>query len=222
MQYVELLKELEPFREKDFAEFQHKLICTRQRILGVRTSKLRALAKKYKDFFDDVFFFPDEYYEVTFIKATILSELPFERYVLYAESQIKKFDNWAVCDSFKPKSIRKKLREYLPYLERFFQTEEEFFQRHVLVMLLCYYIEEKYYPIIEQFLRCANTNLYYVYMASAWLVAEILIKDYDEGKRLLNLRFLSSKVHNKSIQKAIESYRLTKEQKEELKTLKIK
>lgn len=222
MSYDQLINELRSVSEEKFADFQRKLVPTKKEILGICTPKMRLLAKKWGKDFEKLFSFPDEYFEVAFIKSAALASLPFDKYVVYVEKILGAFDNWAVCDCFKPKCVRMHKEEYLPYLKRFFATEKEFFQRHVLVTLLFYYIEPAYFAEIESFLRQADTSKYYVHMAAAWLVAEILIKDYEEGKRLLSLRFLPQKTQDKAIQKARESYRLTQEQKEELKTLKIK
>ena len=183
---------------------------------------MRKIAKENAENYREIFSYPDEYYEISFLKATVLSTLPFEQYVQYVRQCVKNFDNWGICDSFKPKCLRKHRDEYLPYLEEFFSTDKEFSQRHVLVTLLFYYIEEPYYPLIERYLRLADTTYYYVYMAAAWLTAEVLIKDFEKGVDLLTSGILDGKTRNKAIQKARESFRLNKEQKERLKALKIK
>ena len=84
------------------------------------------------------------------------------------------------------------------------------------------YIEEKYIPVIEEYLKRSDTEKYYVHMAAAWLAAEVLVKNYEAGLKILNAGILSAKTHNKAIQKAKESYRITKEQKGYLESLKIK
>ena len=88
-------------------------------------------------------------------------------------------------------------------------------------MLLFYYVEEEYVDVLISFLRQADRSKYYVYMACAWLTVEILIKHYDVGVSILQRNVLDVKTHNKSIQKAQESFRLNDEQKRYLKTLKI-
>ncbi|MBQ8427776.1 MAG: DNA alkylation repair protein [Clostridia bacterium] len=222
MNYIEFLHKLQPECEEAFAAFQRKLVPTQQKILGIRTPKLRKIAKEAFAFREEILAYPDEYFEVTLTKAMVIASLPFAEYLKQIESLLDKFDNWAVCDLFKPKCIAKNKEAYLPYLEKFFHTQKEFLQRHVLIVLLTDYIEPRYYPLIERFLSEADTDNYYVYMASAWLTAEILVKDYEEGIRILQSEILDSKTHNKAIQKAKESYRLTKQQKEELNTLKNK
>jgi protein associated with RNAse G/E len=87
--------------------------------------------------------------------------------------------------------------------------------------MLFYYTEEEYLELICSYLKRADTTHYYVYMASAWLTAEVLIKHYDFGLQILHSRILDEKTHNKSIQKAKESFRLIDDQKTFLNTLKI-
>lgn len=223
MTYDEFLSILSPFCEEKFAAFQQKLILPpKQKILGVRTPILRKLAKKYAFDIRNVFCFPDEYYEITFIKLTMASLLPYETFLKYLDDCVCLIDNWALCDSFKTSCIAKHKQDFLPMLERLFSTEKEFYQRYVLVTLLSYYIEKEYFETIFSYLKRADTSYYYVHMASAWLTAEILIKEYDFGVHILTSQILDVKTHNKSIQKARESFRLNKEQKEFLYSLKIK
>ena len=110
----------------------------------------------------------------------------------------------------------------MPILDKLFLDGRGFYQRYVLVSLLSYYVDEPYLPIIKEYILRADTQYYYVHMAVAWLTAEVLIKHYDEGLRLLDAIKTDVKTHNKSIQKALESFRLTKEQKDYLRSLKIK
>ena len=222
MTYSEFIEVLVAYREQEFAAFQCKLIPTKQMILGVRTPTLRKLAKQYADNFTEIVNFPDEYYEVTFIKLTMVSAMPYEQFLRYVEKCVAWIDNWATCDSFKAKCLSKHKEEFLPFIEKIFNNGGEFYQRYALVVLLSEYVEEKYFPILKKYLENANTAFYYVHMSAAWLTAEMLIKLYDKGVEILQSGILDITTHNKSIQKAIESYRLTKEQKEYLRSLKIK
>ena len=222
MTYSEFLMLLNAHKEETFATFQRRLIPTKQTILGVRTPTLRKIAKTYASDFDKIFSYPDEIYEVTFIKLAMISAFPYERFVRYVEKCVSLMDNWATCDCFKAKCIAGRREEFLPVLERIFQNGGEFYQRYALVVLLSEYVEEKYLSRIERYLSRADTKPYYVYMSAAWLTAEVLVKYYDEGVKLLKANVLDQKTHNKAIQKAIESYRLSQEQKEYLRSLKIK
>lgn len=223
MTYSEFLRILEPFREEKFAAFQQKIIRPpRERILGIRTPEMRRLAGRFRENLEEILAFPDEYYEVTFLKLTLVSMLPYEKFLLRLDECLPLIDNWALCDCFKADCLKKHREDFLPRLEKIFSREEEFYQRYVLVTLLSFYAdEEKYLPIAEEYLRRADTGKYYVHMAAAWLTAEILIKHYEWGLGLLQRGVLSPETHDKAIQKARESYRLTPEQKGYLQSLKI-
>ena len=222
MTYSEFLNILHSYSEKEFAAFQKKLIFTNREILGVRTATMRKLAKKYLPILDDLLSFPDEYYETVFIKLTAVSLLPYEKFVKKLKYCVGLMDNWALCDCFKAKCIKEHKDAFLSVLDTLFQQGTEFFQRYVLVVLLAEYTENGYEDVLERYIFAANAEPYYVHMAIAWLTAEILVKNYDFGLRILEQNKLPAKTHNKAIQKAIESYRLTKQQKEYLRSLKIK
>lgn len=223
MAYSEFLSVLEPYRDGQFAAFQKKIIRPpKADFLGVRTPDMRKIAKKLQADLSDIFSFPDEYYETTFIKLTIVSLLPYEKFVLWTEKCLPLIDNWALCDCFKADCIKKNREDFLSRMEGYFARGGEYDERFVLVTLLSFYAEEKYLPAIKDFLSRADTTRYYVHMAAAWLTAEILVKCYDKGVELLESGILAPATHDKAIQKARESYRLTPEQKGFLNSLKIK
>ncbi len=222
MQYLNFLERLKSYAEKDFVAFQRKLIITKYEVLGVRTPVMRKIAKDFKDDLEELLSYPDEYYEVVFIKLTAISALPFERFLQYLELAVSLMDNWALCDCFKARCIEKRKEEFLPVLEGLFMNKGEYYTRYVLVSLLYYYVEEKYIPTIKEYLRRCDTSPYYVHMAAAWLTAEILLKRYEEGVAILKEGILPKRTHNKAIQKAMESYRVSKDRKEFLSSLKIK
>ena len=221
MTYDEFLTNLRTYAEPKLSAFHARLIKTPQeRVLGIRTPTLRRIAKTVD--VDEILFYPDDYYEVTFIKLIAVSYLPYERFLEYLSTVLPLIENWALCDSFKAKCITKHKREFLSQIAKIHATGKEFFVRYALVALLNDYVEEEYLPTVLEYLRKTNCQDYYVHMAAAWLTAEVIVKFFDVGVAFLGEHSLDARTHNKSIQKAIESYRLTKEQKELLKTLKIK
>ena len=222
MKYSELLDRLSIYREEAFADFQRKLIFTEREISGVRTPTLRKIAKECASCVKEIFSFPNEYYEVVFIKLTIVSAMEYPEFLEYLPECVKLIDCWALCDSFKAKCIKTHKKEVLPMLEEVFSRGGEYDQRYPLVVFLSEYMESEYLSLIESYMRRADTSKYYVYMAVAWLLAEILVKHFEYGEKLLKEHVIDAKTHNKAIQKAIESYRLTSEQKEYLRSLKIK
>ena len=222
MKYSDFLDLLSTHAEIDFADFQRRLIFTKYEILGVRTPTLHKIAKEYAKDFEEIFAFPNEYYEVVAIKLFQAAALPYNEFVNSLSKCVSLMDNWALCDGFKAKCIKTNKEDFLPILQQLFACGGEYEQRYPLVVLLTEYVEQKYLTSIQCFIENADTSRYYVHMAVAWLMAEILVKEYESGLSLLKANITDEKTHNKAIQKAIESYRLTNEQKEFLRSLKIR
>lgn len=221
--YPEFLEEIKSYAEPEYAAFHKRLLKNDNiNVLGVRVPQLRKLAKKYVGGVDGLLSFPDEYYEVTFIKLTAVSYLKWEEFIEYVDRCIPLIDNWATCDCFTPKCIAKHKDGFLPYIFAYLNEDKEFYQRFALTTLLHYYVEEKYLTTITDAVKKADTEkYYYVHMAAAWLIAELIIKFYDKTIIFLKENSIDKKTHNKAIQKACESYRLTAEQKTYLKGLKL-
>ncbi|MDE7076531.1 MAG: DNA alkylation repair protein [Clostridia bacterium] len=218
--YEELLAELNTYAEPDYAAFHSRLLKNEKlNVLGVRVPTLRKMAKKYSARIDDLLVLPDDYYEITFIKLQAAALLPWEDFIKYVDKCVSLIDNWATCDCFSAKCIAKHREEFLPFVNKFLQGGE-FNQRYALTVLLSFYMEERWLGLIFSSVSHADTSLYYVHMAAAWLIAEVLVKFYDKGVEFLKSGALDIKTHNKAIQKACESYRLTKEQKDFLRGLK--
>ena len=169
---------------------------------------------------ENLFAFPDDFYEVTFIKLTAASYLNYGEFTVYVDNCVGLIDNWATCDCFSPKCIAKHRDDFLPYIDKYINSVKEFYQRFALTTLLHFYVEEAYLGKIFQTVKKADTGQYYVHMAAAWLVAEVLAKCYRQGVEFLQLGTLDVKTHNKAIQKANESFRLSEEQKKYLKEIK--
>lgn len=221
MHYQELLTELKQNADVEYRNFHKKLLKNEAvNVLGVRVPNLRKIAKKYSSAVDELMTFPDEYYEVTFVKLTAVSLLKYEQFIKYIEKCVPLIDNWATCDCFAAKCIEKHREEFLPYILKFAADKGEFLQRYALVTLLHFYVNEKYEHIIYELVSKSDTKLYYVHMAAAWLVAEMLVKYYDSAVSFLLENSLDIKTHNKAIQKACESYRLSDERKNYLKGIK--
>ena len=218
MHYRELLAELESNADESYKCFHKKLLKNDAiNVLGVRIPTLRKIAKKYKNDVDALLSFPDKYYEVTFIKLTAVSLLGYEDFIKYVDRCVSLIDNWATCDCFVPKCILKHREEFLPYIRRYAEADKEFYQRFALTTLLHFYVTEEYADVIYGLVKNSNTNYYYVHMAAAWLVAEMLVKHYESAKIFLSENSLDKKTHNKAIQKACESFRLSDDRKNYLK-----
>lgn len=219
--YRSFLTELNGLADAQYREFHKRLLKNENiNVIGVRIPDLRKLAKKQLGNIGELLACPDEYYEVTFVKLTAVSLLKWEDFLRYADGCVSLIDNWATCDCFVPKCIAKHREEFVPYIERYAQENGEFYQRFALTTLLHFYAEPQYADLIRKTVLKTDVSLYYVHMAAAWLIAEMLIKDYDNTVEFLQSGQIDKKTHNKAIQKARESYRLTPEQKNFLKGMK--
>lgn len=221
MRYQEFLDEIKFYAEPGYRDFHKKLLKNDKiDVLGVRVPMLRKLAKKYKSEVDTLLSFPDEYYEITFIKLTAVSLLEYAAMVARLDACIKLIDNWATCDCFNPKCVSKHKDEFLPVIREYAARTGEFEQRFALTSLLHFYVEEKYLETIFAIVERCDTSKYYVHMAAAWLIAETLAKYYPRARGFLMENSLDKKTHNKAIQKSCESFRLSNDEKNYLKGMK--
>ena len=120
MNYQELLTELEECRDESYRTFHSKLLKNDNiNVIGVRVPVLRKIAKKFKGREEELLSFPDDYYEVTFIKLIAVSALPYDAFVGYVEKCLPLIDNWATCDCFKADCIERHRDDFLPYIHKF-------------------------------------------------------------------------------------------------------
>ncbi len=225
LHYQAFLDELMALADENYRDFHKRLLNNDKiNVLGVRIPQLRKVAKKYKNEIEELMAFPDDVYEVTFVKLTAVSLLKFDGFLKYADKCVSLIDNWATCDCFAPKCIAKNKEEFLPYIYKYLSENKEFYQRFALTTLLHFYVEEEYLENIYEAVRLADTQIYYVHMAAAWLICETAVKFYDRAVEFLKAdlkeNLINIKTHNKAIQKACESFRLSNEQKIFLKGLK--
>ena len=129
--------------------------------------------------------------------------------------------NWAVCDSMTPRIFAKHTGELLPIIKKWLQSAHPYTVRFGLRMLMCFYLEKEFASEINALAASVCSEEYYVNMMQAWYFATALAKQYDSTVPFVEERRLSPWVHNKTIQKAVESFRITAEQKAHLKTLRL-
>ncbi len=146
----------------------------------------------------------------------------FEEIKKYIESYIPKINNWALCDVFCAglKITSKYEKEMWQFIQKYLKSDKEFEIRFGVVIILDYYIKEEYLEEIFKIIEKIENDGYYVKMAIAWEISISLIKYYDRTKEFLQKSQLDKFTHNKAIQKAIESYRITEKQKAELRKMK--
>ena len=143
MLYQEFFDELTALSDAEYRDFHKRLLKNDKiKILGVRVPQLRKLAKKYKNSLQTLMGFPDEYYEVTFVKLAAASYLGYSELLKYIDKCVSLMDNWATCDCFAPVCVGSHKDEFLSYIEKFISEDKEFYQRFALTTLLHFYVEE--------------------------------------------------------------------------------
>ncbi len=219
--YPEFLNELKALSEPEYREFHKKLLKNDKiNVLGVRVPALKKLAKKYLGEIDNILSYPDEYYEVTFVKLSAVALLDYDGFIARLDGCVKLIDNWATCDCFAPDCVKDNRDKFLLHIRKYAAASGEFEQRFALTVLLRYYMDEKYLETIFALVERCDTSKYYVHMAAAWLVAETIVRYYDRAVGFLMENSLDKKTHNKAIQKACESFRLSNDRKNYLKGIK--
>ncbi len=223
---MKIQEELFKLQDISYKEFHSKLIPTidKNTIIGIRIPLLRSYAMKIKHTKEaDKFLntLPHTYYDENVLHALLLSEMTdYETFIKSIQAFLPYIDNWAVCDVLKPKSIKKHKQIFIDEIKSWISSKDTYTIRFGVVMLMTYYLDENYQKNYLSYPLQVKSDEYYVNMAISWFYATALAKHYDEVVKILKDKKLSVWVHNKTIQKAIESYRITKEQKEELKKLK--
>lgn len=223
----EMLNAIFAARDEEYADFTAKLIpnVPRESIIGVRTPQLRRIAKRFgKNAGIDEFLsaLPHECHEQNLVHAYIAESIgDFDSAVKTIEAFLPYVTNWAVCDSMTPRVFAKHTGELLPIIKKWLQSAHPYTVRFGLRMLMCFYLEKEFASEINALAASVCSEEYYVNMMQAWYFATALAKQYDSTVPFVEEHRLSPWVHNKTIQKAVESFRITAEQKAHLKTLRL-
>lgn len=222
----EIVAELFRLQDKKYAEMQVKLLPTVKpdRIIGVRTPELRAFAKKLR-FDEDIDAFltdlPHRYFDEEQLHAFVISlEKDFDKCAMEVETFLPYVDNWATCDQLSPKAFKKEPEKLLPYIRTWIKTDQPYTVRFAIGMLMQHFLDERFSPAYADLVASVRSEEYYVNMMIAWYFATALAKQYDTILPYLKEKKLDEWTHNKTIQKSIESYRITQEQKVYLRSLK--
>ena len=223
-----ILKQLRSLRDASYGNFQAKLIPTvaPDRIIGVRTPALRQLAKQLRGTAEAEQFIsqlPHTWFDENQLHAFIIAGLkPFETCIDAVERFLPHIDNWATCDQLSPKCFKKHTQELLPHICKWTKSKQTYTIRFGMGMLMRYYLDEAFRPEHLEWVASIKSNEYYIRMMQAWFFATALAKQWDATMPYIEQGRLEKDTHNKTIQKAVESYRITAEQKAMLKTMRIK
>ena len=224
----EIRKDLFANQDVKYRDFQSKLTPTIEAntAIGVRTPVLRKLAKDYSkrqdvdDFLADL---PHKYFDENQLHAFILSEIKdFDECIGKLERFLPFVDNWATCDQMSPKCFKKNHEKLLPYLNKWIKSDDTYTVRFAIVTFMAHFLDDDFDEGYLKLVSDIKSDEYYINMAIAWYFATALAKQYDKTIPYIENKTLDVWTHNKAIQKSIESYRVTAEHKEYLKSLKIK
>ena len=223
----EIRETLFQLQDKEYRDFQYRLIPTvdPENIIGVRTPALREYAKKLARREDVTVFLsdlPHRYFDENQLHAFIISEIrDYGRCIAEVQRFLPCVDNWATCDQLSPKAFRKHKSELLACVREWLESPETFTVRFAVGMLMQHFLDEAFDPEYPGLVAGIRSNEYYVRMMAAWYFATALAKQYDAVLPYLEEKRLPPWTHNKTIQKAIESYRVPPEHKAYLRSLKI-
>ena len=221
-------RQLFELQDLKYRDFNSSLIPTvdKETVIGVRTPQLRKLAKELsKDPDIGVFLktLPHKYYEENNLHGLIIEGMKdYDKCIAEMELFLPYIHNWATCDIISPKVFKKHLPELLDEIKVWIGSDHTYTIRFGIKMLMSFYLDDRFKPECPEMVAGVKSDEYYVNMMIAWYFATALAKQYDAVIPFIEEKHLDKWTHNKAIQKAVESYRITSEQKAYLKTLKVK
>lgn len=225
----EITQQLFSLQDLQYRDFHAGLMpdIDKQNIIGVRMPDIRKLAKQIagEAYIDDFLnTLPHRYYEENNLHAVLLSLKYKDIDTLLGQIELflPYVDNWATCDMMSPKGFKKDLDKVYGHICRWLQSNQTYTVRFAIVTLMGFYLNDAFSEKMPQKVASVSSEEYYVKMAVAWYFSTALAKQYDAVLPYIERQRLDTWTHNKAIQKAIESRRITPERKEYLKSLKVK
>ena len=224
----EIINELKNICDPKYRDFQAKLIpnVDKESVIGVRTPALRKYAKQLvnrediADFLDKL---PHGSFDENQLHAFIVSEIKdYEECLARVDRFLPYVDNWATCDQMSPKIFKKNRTRLLTSIKGWIDSDKTYVVRFGIGMLMEHFLDEDYDPSYPEIVCNIRSEEYYINMMMAWYFATALAKQYDSVIPYIEENRLDVWTHNKTIQKSVESYRISDEQKAYLKSLKRK
>lgn len=223
---MNIQKRLLELSDEKNADFSAKLTpgIDREKFLGVRIPASRKLAKEiikeneHKDFLNSL---PHKYYDENILHSILISEIKdYDECIKYIDDFLPYVDNWAVCDTMSPKTFKNEHERLMNDILRWVDSDQTYTIRFGLKILMAHFLDNDFKKEHLEIPAKIKSNEYYINMMIAWFFATALAKQWDSTIVYIENGVLDKWVHNKAIQKARESYRITAEQKEYLKSLK--
>lgn len=221
-------EELLSMQDLPYREFHAKLMPTvdKDRVIGIRVPVLRKYAKtlaKEPEICEFLDALPHKYFEENNVHGFVIEQIrDYQKCLAETEKFLPYINNWATCDMMSPKIFKKHKEELLTAVRRWIVSEETYTVRYGVGMLMQHYLDEDFREEYPELVSEIRSEEYYVNMMRAWYFATALAKQYEAVLPYIKEQRLDVWTHNKAIQKACESYRITPEQKAYLRTLKLK
>lgn len=222
---MSVYERLSKFRNEKYRDFQSKLVpnISKDLIIGVKTPEMRKIAKDIKDTQEAEDFLkelPHKYYEENLVHFFLIAMIKdFDKCVEAVETFLPYVDCWPVCDQASPNVFKKNHAKILPLIKKWIDSDHVYTSRFGMRMLMNEFLGDDFKPEYLEWVASVKGEDYYVKMMVAWYFATALAKQYDESVVYIEKRRLDPWTHKKAIQKAIESFRVSDEHKEFLKTL---
>lgn len=223
---INLRDTLYELSDEEYKKFHSGLCPNVNDIIGVRLPKLREIAKNIAK--EDVIGFLDtykcEFYEEKMIYGLVIGYMKsnFEIRLKYLDEFVPMIDNWAICDCTCStyKFTNKNLEQMWKYLQKYINSQNEFEVRFACIMLMDYYLTDKYIDKVLEVYNNIKLEKYYVQMGVAWAISVAFVKYEEKTRKFLENNLLDKFTYNKALQKIIESNRIDKETKEEIRKMK--
>lgn len=222
-----IVEQLFQLQDVAYKDFQCRLMpnIDRDAVIGVRTPQLRAFAKKIKgskEAEELISQLPHRYYEENNIHAFLIETIKdYNECINALDLFLPYVDNWATCDMMTPKVLKKDLRALLSKIRVWIRSGHVYTVRYAIKLLMSFYLDDEFDVEYLDIVSSVCSNEYYINMMVAWYFATALAKQYEVTVVYIESKKLSPWVHNKAIQKACESFRITDDRKKYLKTLRI-
>ena len=219
-------KQLFKMQDVEYKNFHSKLMPTvdDEKIIGIRIPVLRKFANEFAKSQEAETFvesLPHKYYEEDNLHAFVLEKIKdFDVAIKKTEAFLPYIDNWATCDMFMPKCFKSNSNYLLKEIKKWIKSKETYTTRYGILLLMKLFLDDNFKLEYAKLVAQIKSDEYYVNMMIAWFFATALSKHYDDILPFITENKLSVWVHNKTIQKAIESNRILNETKAFLKTLK--
>ena len=217
------------YQDEKYADFSAKLVPTLSRdvFIGIRAPNYKNIireinclpAEEKENFFTDL---PHKYHEENCLQIALINKIKnYDECLAALETFLPYINSWAVSDGLNPPVLKKNRMQLLPKLEEWINAEEPYIKRVGMLLLMKYFLDDDYKAEYLELPASIRSDEYYVNMMTAWLFAEALVKQWDTAITFIQNKKLDTWTHNKAIQKACESFRVSDERKVYLRTLKI-